>query len=163
VEVRLHPHPCQLHLCWRTCRTRRKRALPFEGAPAFLLGLIVCSGPGPRITLIDHVGTTRGRRSTPCGARRPGTDRFWNRPDPAPAGSSRSVSGVPLWLDPKGRKDQGGEEIGYLRSISAKIFETRSVPAFRRSDSEDFCPLRFCSGRAADFFKAGGLRPWRWS
>jgi hypothetical protein len=35
-------------------------------------------------------------------------------------------------------KDQGGEEIGYLRSISAKIFETRSVSAFRRSDSEDF-------------------------
>jgi hypothetical protein len=45
---------------------------------------------------------------------------------------------MPLWLDPKGRKDQGGEEIGYLRSISAKIFETRSVPAVRRSDSEDF-------------------------
>jgi hypothetical protein len=62
---------------------------------------------------------------------------------------------MPLWLDPKGRKDQGGEEIGYLRSISAKIFETRSVPAVRRSDSEDFCPLRSCSGRAADFFKAG--------
>jgi hypothetical protein len=45
---------------------------------------------------------------------------------------------MPLWLDPKGRKDQGGEEIGYLRSISAKIFETRSVPAVRRSNSEDF-------------------------
>jgi hypothetical protein len=30
--------------------------------------------------------------------------RFWNRPDPAPAGSSCSVSGVPLWLDPKGRR-----------------------------------------------------------
>jgi hypothetical protein len=54
-------------------------------------------------------------------------------------------------------KDQDGEEIGYLHSISAKIFETRSVPAVRRSDSEDFCPLRSCSGRAADFFKAGGL------
>jgi hypothetical protein len=38
-------------------------------------------------------------------------------------GSSCSISGMPLWLDPKGRKDQGGEEIGYLRSISAKIFE----------------------------------------
>ena len=45
---------------------------------------------------------------------------------------------MPLWLDPKGRKDQGEEEIGYLRSISAKIFETRSVTAFLRSDSEDF-------------------------
>jgi hypothetical protein len=55
-----------------------------------------------------------------------------------PIRSSCSVSGMPLWLDPKGRKDQGGEEIGYLRSISAKIFETRSVPAVRRSDSEDF-------------------------
>jgi hypothetical protein len=65
---------------------------------------------------------------------------------------------MPLWLDPKGHKDQGGEEIGYLRSISAKIFETRSVTAFRRSDSEDFCPLQFCSGRAADFFEADGLR-----
>jgi hypothetical protein len=56
----------------------------------------------------------------------------------SPIGLSCSVSGIPLWLDPKGHKDQGGEEIGYLRSISAKIFETRSVPAVRPSDSEDF-------------------------
>ena len=45
---------------------------------------------------------------------------------------------MPLWLDPKGRKDQGGEEIGSLRSLSAKIFETRFVPAVRCSDNEDF-------------------------
>jgi hypothetical protein len=55
-------------------------------------------------------------------------------------------------------KNQGGEEIGYLRSISANIFETRSLTAFGRSNSEDVRPLRFCSGRAADFFKAGMLR-----
>jgi len=80
---------------------------------------------------------------------------------------------VPLWLDPKGRderghlrwpathgvKDQGSEEIGYLRAISANIFETHSPDSRRdRSNSEDVEPLRFCSGRAADSFKAGVLR-----
>ena len=41
------------------------------------------------------------------------------------------------WLDPTGRNDQGGEENGYLRSLSAKIVETFSLAAFGRSDSED--------------------------
>jgi len=65
---------------------------------------------------------------------------------------------APLWLDPKGRKNQGGEEIGYLRVISANIFETRSLTTFGRSNSEDFGTLRFCFGRGADFFKASVLR-----
>ena len=72
---------------------------------------------------------------------------------------------MPRWLDPTGRKDQDGEEIGYRRSISAEIFETSSLTALGRSDSEDLWTLRCGSGRAADFFKAEGLgdRPGNWT
>ena len=79
--------------------------------------------------------------------------KWSEHPPTAPSQSSR----VPRWLDPTGRKDQGGEEIGYRRFISAKIFETSCLTAFGRSGSEDLWTPQFCSGRAADFFEAGGL------
>jgi hypothetical protein len=47
--------------------------------------------------------------------------------------------GVHFFLDEKtNQKNHGCAEMGYLRSDSAKIFETRSVAALLRSDSEDF-------------------------
>jgi hypothetical protein len=57
-------------------------------------------------------------------------------------------------LDAKtNQKKQGCADIGYRRSISAEIFQTRSQA---RSDREDVFTLRFRSGRDADFSEAGG-------
>jgi hypothetical protein len=73
-------------------------------------------------------------------------------------GQSSAEAG-PEWyvhfcLDAKtNQKDQGCAEIGYLRFISAEIFQTRS---HARSDREDLFTLRFRSGRDADFSEAGG-------
>ena len=62
---------------------------------------------------------------------------LWKRSEHPSYRSITVLSWMPRWLDPTGREDQGGEEISYLRSISAKIFETSLLTAFGRSDSED--------------------------
>jgi hypothetical protein len=70
-----------------------------------------------------------------------------------------SVDAVHFCLDAKtNQKNQGCADIGYLRSISAKISETRSQA---RSNSGDFFTLRFRSGRDADPSEAGCLRKGR--
>jgi hypothetical protein len=67
-----------------------------------------------------------------------------------------SVDAVHFCLDAKtNQKNQGCAGIGYLRSICAKIFQTRSQA---RSNREDFFTLRFRSGRDADPSEAGCLR-----
>jgi hypothetical protein len=72
---------------------------------------------------------------------------------------------VHFCLDAKtNQKNQGCAGIGYLRSICAKIFQTRSQA---RSNREDFFTLRLRSGRDADPSEAGhlaeqaGRRVWR--
>jgi hypothetical protein len=72
---------------------------------------------------------------------------------------------VHFCLDAKtNQKNQGCAGIGYLRSIYAKISETRSQA---RSNNGDFFTLRFRSGRDADPSEAGhlakqaGRRVWR--
>jgi hypothetical protein len=70
-----------------------------------------------------------------------------------------SVDAVHFCLDAKtNQKNQGCADIGYLRSICAKISETRSQA---RSNSGDFFTLRFRSGRDADPSEAGCPRKGR--
>ena len=82
--------------------------------------------------------------------------------------ASAEACRTPSWVsrDPKGRKDQGGEEIGSLRAGSTNILETRRharsdyfLRGSGRSDTEDVGRYVGPPGDA-NFFKAGGL--WNW-